>query len=146
MSRVLPGLAEEVVAALDELWRRGIVRDQGLEGYDFSHDKLREVAYEAIGPARRRRLHLEVAEALESAYQDAIASLRHADDRMQFAFEAAGVGVWEFNPRTGVVVWSREIVGELDQRRRLLPAHVGWVAQVDDLGLVAEIELLQGHA
>lgn len=60
----------ELVDHLDELWRRRIIRDQG-PTYDFSHDKLRAVALEMISPARRRRLHRAVAEA--------IAAERHKD-------------------------------------------------------------------
>ena len=52
-----------LVDHLDELWRRRIIRDQGLT-YDFSHDKLRAVALEMLGPARRRQLHRAVAEAI----------------------------------------------------------------------------------
>ena len=33
--------------------------------YDFSHDRIRQVAYCGIGPARRRRLHRRIAGALE---------------------------------------------------------------------------------
>jgi DNA-binding SARP family transcriptional activator len=35
---------DELVAALDELWRRRLVRDQGPDAYDFTHDRIREVA------------------------------------------------------------------------------------------------------
>jgi DNA-binding SARP family transcriptional activator len=55
-----------LVRDLDELWRRRIIREQNAEAYDFSHDKLREVAYAALSSARRRRLHLRVAQALEA--------------------------------------------------------------------------------
>ncbi len=54
-----------LVAALDELWRRRIVRDQGNLLYDFSHDKIRAVAYAAVGPVRRRHLHRRIGRALE---------------------------------------------------------------------------------
>jgi DNA-binding SARP family transcriptional activator/tetratricopeptide (TPR) repeat protein len=58
------GIGEpELVDSLDELWRRRIIRDQGLT-YDFSHDKLRAVALEMLSPARRRQLHRVVAEAI----------------------------------------------------------------------------------
>ena len=50
---------------LDELWQRRIVREQGADAYDFSHDTIREVAYLALSPARRRQHHLRVARALE---------------------------------------------------------------------------------
>src|SRR3712207_2947495 len=56
---------ETLVRGLDELWRRRIVREQGADAYDFSHDKIREVAYLALSPARRRHHHLRVARALE---------------------------------------------------------------------------------
>jgi DNA-binding SARP family transcriptional activator/tetratricopeptide (TPR) repeat protein len=53
----------EIVDEIDELWRRRIVRDQGLT-YDFSHDKLRAVALELVSPARRRQHHRAVAAAI----------------------------------------------------------------------------------
>ncbi len=53
----------ELVDQIDELWRRRIIRDQGLT-YDFSHDKLRAAALEMLSPARRRQLHRAVAEAM----------------------------------------------------------------------------------
>jgi DNA-binding SARP family transcriptional activator len=59
--------ADTLVRSLDELWRRRIVREQGADTYDFSHDKIRQVAYLGLGAARRRRLHLRIATALERA-------------------------------------------------------------------------------
>jgi DNA-binding SARP family transcriptional activator len=56
---------ETLIGALDELWRRRIVRDRGPDAYDFTHDRIREVAYAALGPARRRHTHRRVAGALE---------------------------------------------------------------------------------
>jgi DNA-binding SARP family transcriptional activator/tetratricopeptide (TPR) repeat protein len=53
----------ELVDHVDELWRRRIIREQGLT-YDFSHDKLRAVALEMVSPVRRRQLHRAVAEAI----------------------------------------------------------------------------------
>ena len=58
------GIAEhELVDDVDELWRRRIIRDQGLT-YDFSHDKLRAITLEMVNPARRRALHRAAAEAI----------------------------------------------------------------------------------
>jgi DNA-binding SARP family transcriptional activator len=56
---------ETLVRELDELWQRRIVREHGLDAYDFSHDKLREVAYNSLSAARRLLLHRHVAQALE---------------------------------------------------------------------------------
>jgi tetratricopeptide (TPR) repeat protein len=57
---------DAVVRSLDELWRRRIVRELGAGTYDFSHDKLREVAYGELSLTRRRLLHRYTAEALEA--------------------------------------------------------------------------------
>jgi DNA-binding SARP family transcriptional activator len=54
-----------LVAALDEAWRRRIIREQGGDAYDFSHEKLRETAYVGLSRARRRWLHGQVGRALE---------------------------------------------------------------------------------
>jgi hypothetical protein len=53
------------VPALDELWRRGIVRAHGPNAYDFSHGRIRDAAYASLSPPRRREAHLAVARALE---------------------------------------------------------------------------------
>jgi tetratricopeptide (TPR) repeat protein len=59
---------EDLALALDELWRRRIVRERGLDAYDFGHDKLREAAYASLSPARRRLLHQRTAQALEAIH------------------------------------------------------------------------------
>jgi DNA-binding SARP family transcriptional activator/predicted ATPase len=70
--RVLSQAAQQpehaLAASVDELWQRRIIREQASGAFDFSHDKLREVAYASIGPARRRLLHQRVAHALETTY------------------------------------------------------------------------------
>jgi predicted ATPase len=53
-----------VVQSLDELWRRQLVREQGMDAYDFSHDKIRAEAYAGLSSLRRRLLHRQVAETL----------------------------------------------------------------------------------
>jgi tetratricopeptide (TPR) repeat protein len=57
---------EEAVGALEELVAHGVVRELAAPepAYDFSHQKLRALVYEEIGPARRRLLHRRVAAAL----------------------------------------------------------------------------------
>jgi DNA-binding SARP family transcriptional activator len=61
-----------VVRALDELWQRRIVHELGANHYDFTHDKLREVAYAEIGPPQRRFLHRRIAQALEKLHAGAL--------------------------------------------------------------------------
>lgn len=59
---------DDLVTGLDELWRRRIVRESapGLPGpgYDFAHDKIRQVAYDALSPPLRRTLHARIAAAM----------------------------------------------------------------------------------
>ena len=62
--------ADMVVEAVDELWRRRIMHEFR-DGYDFSHDLLRETAYAHVSPPKRWLLHRRIAQALE---------LLHADD------------------------------------------------------------------
>ena len=63
--------SDAVVGAVDELWRRRIIREHAPASYDFFHDLLRDAAYGEISPPRRALLHRRVAQALE---------LTHADD------------------------------------------------------------------
>ena len=66
-----------VVKSLDELWQRRIIRAQGINDYDFSHDRIREAAFAAISPIRRPHLHRRIAGALaqvHAAEPDAVAA------------------------------------------------------------------------
>ncbi len=56
---------EAVLLGLDELWQRRIIREVDNVRFDFSHDRIRDVAYSEIDPVRRRLLHRTVANALE---------------------------------------------------------------------------------
>jgi len=66
--------ADAVVEAVDELWRRRIMREFG-DGYDFSHDLLRETAYAAISPPKRWLLHRRIAQGLELLHAEDIGSV-----------------------------------------------------------------------
>ena len=56
--------ADAVVRAVDELWRLRILHETR-RGYDFSHDLLRDTAYEQVSPPGRWLLHRRLAQALE---------------------------------------------------------------------------------
>jgi DNA-binding SARP family transcriptional activator len=82
------GIGEpELVDNLDELWRRRIIRDQGLS-YDFSHDKLRAVVLELISPARRRQLHRAVAGAIAVEFRH---DLEAASPQLAAHYDQAGM-------------------------------------------------------
>jgi tetratricopeptide (TPR) repeat protein len=71
---------EEAIRALDELWRTRLVRDGELGTYDFSHDKIREVAYLDLSPPARRGYHLRAALTLKQ---------RHANDPLPVSGQIA---------------------------------------------------------
>jgi DNA-binding SARP family transcriptional activator len=71
-----------VLAVLDELERFAIVRPVDDDAYDFTHDLIRQVAYQRVPPPRRRLLHLRIARGLAPAAEadDSLAGqvARHA--------------------------------------------------------------------
>lgn len=59
---------DTLVRSLDELWQRRIIREQGTTAYDFSHDKIRDVAQAQLSAVKQKMLHRRVAQALEAVY------------------------------------------------------------------------------
>jgi DNA-binding SARP family transcriptional activator len=91
--------AAELVAALGELERRGLVVPIAADVWDFGHDLVRQTAYRTISQPRRRLLHRQIAAALQATLEadDAAAAdlARHAalaedHDRAARACLAAG--------------------------------------------------------
>ena len=89
--------ADAVVAAVDELWRRRIVREFR-DGYDFSHDLLRETAYAGISPPRRWLLHRRIAQGLE---------LLHGEDTDSVAAHLAEQYAQAGRPEQAVAYYQR---------------------------------------
>jgi tetratricopeptide (TPR) repeat protein len=67
LSRVASTPEAEVAEDLEELVRRGILHGVG-DSLDFTHQRVREVAYGEILDARRKLLHIQVAQALEHGH------------------------------------------------------------------------------
>ena len=103
--RASPRSEEELVEALDELWERRIVRERGVDAYDFGHDKLREAAYGQAGPSRRRMLHRRVAQSLERLHA---ADLDGVSSQLAAHYERAG---W---PERAIDFYARS--AEVEQR------------------------------
>jgi predicted ATPase/DNA-binding SARP family transcriptional activator len=82
------GAEEAVVGALDELWRKRIVREQGPNAYDFTHDRLRDVAYGETSAPQRRLLHRRVAEGLVASHEK---NLDPVSARIAAHYESAGL-------------------------------------------------------
>jgi predicted ATPase len=77
-----------VSQALDELWRRRIVESRGASEYDFTHDRLREVASQELTLVRRRYWHRRLARALGEAYA---ADVDSWNGQIASQFEQAGM-------------------------------------------------------
>jgi predicted ATPase len=74
--------------ALEELWQRRIISGQGAGAYDFTHDRLREVAYAELSPVRQRFLHRRVAHALEELHAGELESV---STHLAAHYDAAGM-------------------------------------------------------
>jgi DNA-binding SARP family transcriptional activator len=94
---------------LDELWHRRIVRAAPQQSaaspvnsstdkpfstvansFDFSHDKIRDVAYAELSPIKRRHQHLRIAQAMETLYA---ADLDPVSAQLAAQYEQAGEAV-----------------------------------------------------
>jgi tetratricopeptide (TPR) repeat protein len=76
---VVTGDEVALLRSMDELWHRQIIGAHDTEDdlYDFTHDRLRQVAYRGLSPIVRRAHHLRAARALNERYAhalDAVAS------------------------------------------------------------------------
>lgn len=66
-----------VLAAVDELLYRGLIRDDGTGRYRLAHDQVRQVTYESIAPRRRAHLHTVVAETLAVSDPENVEAIGH---------------------------------------------------------------------
>ncbi len=81
---------DKLLEELDELWQRRILHEAQGERYDFSHAKIREVAYAELRPPRRRLLHRRIAETMERLSTSSLDA--YLGDLAYHFFEA---GAWE---------------------------------------------------
>ncbi|MFQ5854951.1 MAG: tetratricopeptide repeat protein [Anaerolineae bacterium] len=77
--RAVTGAESDALLTAVETWeRRQLIRERTDGRYDFDHDKIREVLYQKLSSARRKRLHARVAESLEQLSMGAVEDLaRH---------------------------------------------------------------------
>jgi DNA-binding SARP family transcriptional activator len=66
LARVVPLDVAELLMALGELERRGLVRPVGNDAYDFIHDLVRQAAYRTLSQPRRRLAHRHIAHGLNA--------------------------------------------------------------------------------
>jgi predicted ATPase len=110
---------ETVIHALDELWRRHIVREQSTNVFDFTHDKLREVAYLEISAPQRRLLHRNVAQALQNLHME---HLDPISGQLAAHFESAGLLQQALAYYEKAAPWAQNIFAHNEAIRLLLKA------------------------
>jgi len=58
--------AEKIIQCIEEWLQKGLVRET-INEYDFSHDKIRQVAHASLSRARRQYIHRRIADVLKDA-------------------------------------------------------------------------------
>ena len=112
------GQAEMAVGqALEELCERRIIRQQGSHSYDFSHDRIRDVALGEINPVRRGLLHRQIAAGLQQRYGD---ELDPVVDALAWHCEQAGLieQAVTFYKRAAILAESRFAYAQAGQHSR----------------------------
>jgi DNA-binding SARP family transcriptional activator len=117
--------ADEVVGAVDELWRRRIMREFR-DGYDFSHDLLRDTAYAQVSPPNRWLLHRRIAQSLE---------LQHAGSTDLVAAQLAEQYARGGRPGRAVAYYRRaaEVAGDMFAHAEAIRLHKEALSIVRDL-------------
>jgi tetratricopeptide (TPR) repeat protein/transcriptional regulator with XRE-family HTH domain len=130
---------DELLRAVDTLVRRRLLREESAGTYDFSHDKVREVAYLEIGGARRRLLHRAVAETLE---QHGEGEPHERDARLAEHFERGHV--WD------KAVHHMHLAAQRSQKLFAVREALGWFDRAIELaakhrGALTESALIDLH-
>jgi DNA-binding SARP family transcriptional activator/predicted ATPase/transcriptional regulator with XRE-family HTH domain len=110
---------ETVVQALTELWQKRIVREQSVNTFDFTHDKLREVTYLEIGTPKRRLIHRNVAYALQNLHPE---HLEPISGQLAAHYESAGLEQQALPYYQKAAIWAQNIFAHNEAIRLLLRA------------------------
>lgn len=113
----------DAMQSLDELWRRGIVREQADGLYDFSHDRIREVAYAEVGPVQRPLLHRRVAQTLEAIHAadlDSICAQLGAHYEQAGDYQSALGYYWQAADLSASLYAFEEVIIYMDKALELL--------------------------
>lgn len=77
LQEILQVDSEEIITFIEGWQQRGLIHE-GKLGYDFRHDKIRQVAYVGLGRARREFIHGRIANVLENTIPHAdVTTLAH---------------------------------------------------------------------
>jgi DNA-binding SARP family transcriptional activator len=152
---------EEVAGALEELTTHGLIVE-GDDAYDFRHERLRAIAEERVGRARRRLLHRRIAEALGARHDDPALVARHLelagdDTQASLAHVAAGEHARALSAATEAIAHFdaaialghpdqaalHEAIGELQTLRGSYADALGAYAAAAALGATADAGRLE---
>ncbi len=113
-----------VLDAVHDLLHRGLIREEGDDGYRVVHDQVRQVVYERLGKRRRVELHGRVAAALVQVDPEDVDALGHhfweagiPDRAAHFLFEA-GIRAEKLN--------AFETARQHLEAARVAAAQAGW--------------------
>jgi hypothetical protein len=67
---------DEILVLLEEAAERDLVVDQG-HAFRFAHPLIRHAFQQRLGPTRRQRMHLKLAEYFESSFPESVAEIAH---------------------------------------------------------------------
>ena len=70
---------DKLLDYLDDWLGRGLIVEQSPGRYDFSHPRVREVAYNSLSRPRRRRIHYRLAHVLKTAHPGDIERVAYHD-------------------------------------------------------------------
>jgi len=74
--QVLTDFSDRILlVALDDLWKRNMLREVNQGEYDFSHDSLRETCYASLSEPQKKIIHSQVARALEKLHPNQVAAI-----------------------------------------------------------------------
>ena len=118
---------ETIIGALNELWKRRIVREQSPNVFDFTHDKLREVACIETTLPQRRLLHRRIAQALETLYANRLEPIA---GQLAAHYEGGGLVDQALAYFEKAAIWVQDIFAHNEAIRLLLRA-LSLIEQLD---------------
>ena len=159
----------EAIETLEGLLEAGLIARVGAERYGFSHDLVRRVLLQTLGPERRRLIHRRLAERMEGSGAPASQVARHLEEagqglqaapwRVRAAEEAARVYAHSealeqyalalqngLGPREAFAVRSArtellQALGNLPARGAELEALAALAGTLGETGLQADVQL-----
>jgi DNA-binding SARP family transcriptional activator len=148
LAQAVSGRSEmETLDSLERLLARRLLVEQGPDELNFSHDKIREVAYGGLSQLRRKLLHRRAAENMEQRYRGRAKALA---ERLAYHYERAGIEekALEYHILAGHRAWEQfafqAAIEHYQKALALLPVNTSEVAETSTVSIARQIELYRG--